>query len=112
MTPQNSPVPVSGARCRTFHRRIMQNLSLLTVTILGGLSLSSIAQTSPSGASTGTDRVSFADSIKELQTTLPQPASASSGTLVRSELTQIESSSTIQFSVALRMRDFPDLQER
>jgi kumamolisin len=90
----------------------MTNLTLLALTILAGLSLSSIAQTSPSSTSPGADRISFAESIKEVRTALPQLASASSGTLVRSELTQIERSSTIEFSIALRMRDFPDLQER
>ena len=71
-----------------------------------------MAQNLQSGALAGTDRLTFADSIKEVGAAGPQIASAASGTLVRSELTLAEREATIEFSVALRMREFPEFQER
>jgi kumamolisin len=60
------------------------------------------AQPAPSP---GSDRVAFAQSIKDVATV---PAAA----LVRSELTETEAKATLEFSVALKMRDFADFEER
>src|SRR5271166_1831214 len=55
----------------------------------------------------GTERVTLPDSIRE------SPAGAQgAATLVRSELSQAESETTMEFSVALKMRDFAALKER
>ena len=42
----------------------------------------------------------------------PQFASSASATLVRSELTPAEAQATLDFSVALKMHNFAELQER
>ena len=55
----------------------------------------------------GTERITLPDSIRE------SPAGAQgAATLVRSELSQAESETTMEFSVALKMRDFAALKER
>ena len=55
----------------------------------------------------GTERVTLPDSIRE------SPAGAQgAAALVRSKLSQAESETTMEFSVALRMRDFAALKER
>jgi kumamolisin len=63
-------------------------------------------------ASPSTDRITFNQSIKEVATTQPQFAFGTSGTLVRSELTPSEAQATLDFSVALKMHNFAELQER
>ena len=60
----------------------------------------------------GIQRTTFVGSIKEVAPSESQFAPGSSATLVRSELTQTEIQATIEFSVALKMSDFADLQER
>ena len=70
------------------------------------------AQTPQPAPSAGTDRVTFAGSIRQVAPAGPQFASGASATLVRSELTQTESEATIDFSVALKIRDFTELEER
>jgi kumamolisin len=90
----------------------MENLTRLTVLILIGLSFASHAQTPQPAASAGDDRIIFAGSIREVAPAGPQFASGAPATLVRSELTQAESEPTIEFSVALKIRDFTELEER
>jgi kumamolisin len=90
----------------------MENLTRLAVFILVGLSLSSRAQTTQFAVSTGNNRITFTGSVKEVATAESQFISSAAGTLVRSELTQAEADATIDFSVALRMRNFAELQER
>jgi kumamolisin len=84
-------------------------LTRLTVLLLIGISLGSPAQPA---ASAGTVRIRFTHSTREVSTAEPQFGSGDSATLVRMELTQAESEATTEFSVALRMRNFADLQER
>ena len=75
-------------------------------------SISSHAQTSQPAASPSTDRVTFAQSIAGIVTGAPQTAASNSAALVRSELTQAEGDAMLDFSVALKMRNFAELQER
>ena len=56
----------------------------------------------------GTDRVTFGRSITGVGT----EASLTAATIVRSELTQAELQATLGFSVALKIRNFAELQER
>jgi kumamolisin len=90
----------------------MKNFTRLAFLILIRLSFSSHAQTPRPAASAGTDRITFGGSIREVATAEPSFASGTSATLVRSELTQAEAEATIEFSIALRMRDLAALQER
>ena len=70
------------------------------------------AQTSPPAVLAATDRITFPGSVREVATTQPQFASSASATLVRSELTPAEAQATLDFSVALKMHNFAELQER
>src|ERR1700730_16580782 len=89
----------------------MENLTRYTILILIGLCLSSPAQIPRSPALAGTEHITFAGSIRPVATSDLQPSSGS-GAVVRSELSQSEGQASMEFSVALRMRDFGDLQER
>lgn len=60
----------------------------------------------------GTDRVTFGGSIIKIAIEVPQTAASISPTVVRSELTQAEFQATLAFSVALKMRNFAELQAR
>jgi kumamolisin len=66
----------------------------------------------PQAAASGTDRIKFVGSIRDIVTAGPQVASGPSATLERNELTQTEATATLEFSVALKMRDFAELQNR
>jgi kumamolisin len=90
----------------------MKNLARLTALILTGIAFSSLAQTLQAAASSGTDRIKYTGSIRQIATTNPQLASGASATLVRSELTQAEVEATRDFSVALKMHDLVGLQGR
>ena len=72
-------------------------------------SLSVHAATPQTGASPEVGRVSFPDCVVGIQ---PGANQMTAGALVRSELTQAESGTTIQFSIALKMRNFAELKER
>ena len=63
-------------------------------------------------ASPTTDRVTFTRSIAGVVTRAPQTAASNSAALVRSELTQAEREAMLDFSVALKMPNFAELQER
>ena len=81
-------------------------LSVLTVCV------SADAQMSQPAAQPGDGRVAFADSIAAVATGAKVTAAINSAALVRSELTQTEQNVTLEFSVALRMRNFAELQQR
>ena len=80
--------------------------------ILIALPFSLPAQTPQAPLSASTDRIMFDGSIKEIPVAKPQFASGASPTLARTELTQTETEAILEFSVALKMRDFGELQER
>jgi len=67
------------------------------------------AQSPQPSSSPGADQIAFSESVVRFQSDTNQKAAA---TLVRSELTQAESEATMEFSVALKMRDFAALKER
>jgi len=90
----------------------MEKLTQLAVLIFIGLCVCSRAQNRPIPSSDPSVRITFSDSVRAVATAEPQFASGSSATLVRSELTQPETEARLDFSVALRMRNFPELQER
>jgi len=60
----------------------------------------------------GTDRVTFVHSIKEVASEVPQTATSIPATIVRSELTPAEYQTTLDFSIALKMHNFAELQAR
>ena len=90
----------------------MENVTRLIAFILIGLSFSSHAQIPQTAPSADTDRITFTGSIRAVATAGPQFASRAPATLLRSELTQAESAATIEFSVALKIRDSAELEER
>jgi kumamolisin len=91
----------------------MKNLNRLLVILLVWHTSASLAQTpQPAPRSPSIDRVTLTNSVKEIATAPAPVASSASTTLVRSELTRAEAEATIEFSVALKMRDFAGLQER
>ena len=65
-------------------------------------------------AQSAATRITYANSIKEPATTTANAASIAktTPTMVRSQLTDAESQETIDFSIALNMRDFAELQQR
>ena len=90
----------------------MKNFSRLAVFLSVPLSFSSLAQLPPSAGAAGSGRVTFGNSISEVATAQPFFASGTSTILVRSELTTAETEATVEFSVALKMRDLAGLQKR
>ena len=90
----------------------MENVTRLIAFILIGLSFSSHAQIPQTAPLAGTDRITLTGSIRAVATAGPQFASGAPATLLRSELTQAESAATIEFSVALKIRDSTELEER
>ena len=73
---------------------------------------SSYAQTPQSNESPSSDRITFDQSIKEIVPPAPLNAPAVLGTLVRTQLVPAEAQATLDFSVALEMHNFAELQER
>jgi kumamolisin len=71
--------------------------------------LSLLAQSLETSSSPGAVQITFSESIVGLPSATNQKAAAA---VLRSELTQAESEATIEFSVALRTRDFAALKER
>jgi kumamolisin len=71
-------------------------------------SLSLSAQSPQSSSSPGAAQITFSESVVGF----PSGSNRKAAALVRSELTQAESEATIEFSVALKMRDFAALKER
>jgi hypothetical protein len=107
-----APEPGAGNNLRRalFAKSRRKSLALGLIGMVFSLSLH--AQTPQPGASPATGRVMFADSIKEVRTGAPLITSGASATLARSELTQTEAEAKLEFSVALKMRDFAELQQR
>jgi kumamolisin len=81
---------------------------MFALTLLG---IPSPAQTAPSNGSPGTGRVAFDRSIKEVASTQSESI-PNLARLVRSELAPAEVQETLDFSVALKMHNFAELQER
>jgi kumamolisin len=82
-------------------------IAILLLIVLSALSL--FAQSPQTSASRGAVHISFSESVAG---SLPGTNQKVAPTLVRSELTQAESEATIEFSVALKIRDFAALKER
>src|SRR5262249_32134882 len=105
---------LSGSIARKSHRRFGPRdfrakglIAILLAVVLSPFSL--FAQSPQTSASPGTGQITFSDSVVGSPSgTNQKPAAA----LVRSELTQAESEATIEFSIALKMRDFATLKER
>ena len=91
--------------------RLMKWLAIVVVS-LTVLCASLHAQTSQPVVLAGTDRITFTGSVREVATIQGQFASSVSGTLVRSELAPAEAQATLDFSVALKMHNFAELQQR
>jgi kumamolisin len=91
-----------------------ENLTRLTILLLFtlSLSLSLQAQLAQPPTSVAPQRITFAGSIKQTSSTAPSLAFRASATLVRSQLTKIETEGTVEFSIALKMRDSAGLQQR
>jgi kumamolisin len=98
---------------RTQHRSrsLISILRSALTSILFGIApvaaLDGVAQPQPSVA-----RTTFRDSIKEPVTAITPSVTKNTPTVMRSELTDAETQATIDFSVALKMRDFVELQQR
>jgi kumamolisin len=90
----------------------MNKLTQFTFLIFVGFCVFSRGQTPPSLTSSSSDRVTFSESIKAIPTAEPQVKAGAYSTLVRSELTQHETEARLDFSIALKMRDFDELKER
>ncbi len=90
----------------------MKNLARLSVSIFIRLSFSLSAQIPQPAVLADANRITFSGSVREVASAVPQRATTPSVTLVRSELTRAEAEAAMEFSVALRMRDFGELQER
>jgi kumamolisin len=90
----------------------MNKLIQLTFFIFIGFSVYSRGQTPPPLTSSATDRITFTDSIKAVSMAQPQVGAGAFLTLVRSELTQPEAEARLDFSIALKMRHFAELNER
>jgi kumamolisin len=89
----------------------MRKLTSATVSFLISLSVFSHAEIQQP-AVLQTDQITFTGSVREVTRADPQFASSTSATLVRSDLTPSEVEATMEFSVALRMRNIADLRRR
>jgi hypothetical protein len=96
-------------RCLTSTFRSTRKLAaiLCAIALIAGLEPGSLAQSAAS-------RISFANSIKEPVAAAANTASATQNmpSVVRSQLTDAEIQETIDFSIALKMRNFAELPER
>jgi kumamolisin len=90
----------------------MKRLTVLLVLLGLHAANNLFAQTSQTSGSTEPLRTTFIDSVKEIAAIAPQIPPAGSATLLRSELTATEYQSIIDFSVALKMHNFAELQAR
>ncbi len=93
-----------------FDRLRSPRISLGFIALAIGFASPRLAAQSPqSGAAAGPERVTLTDSVAGIEARPNRPAPA---TLVRNDLTQPESETSMEFSVALQMRDFSGLKER
>jgi kumamolisin len=92
----------------------MEKLAQLTFLILISVCFTLLGQTSQPAASAGADRITFAGSIKELPTAGSQSqfATGAFATLARTELTATEAEASLDFSIALKLRNSDELKER
>jgi kumamolisin len=90
----------------------MEKLTQLTLLFFVGVCFPLQGQTSQPATSAGTDRITFADSIKAVAISEPRVAFGASATLARSELTQTEAEASLDFSLALKLRNSGELKER
>jgi kumamolisin len=97
--PSSEPV-IPDTRSRKAWARALQTAAAVTL-----FALSAGGQPVRSDASPGSNRVMFSQSFKEVATV---PGAA----LVRSELAPAEAQATLDFSVALKMHNFAELQSR
>src|ERR1700746_978730 len=97
--PSNGPLIAQG------RSRINWTLPSQTAGIVMLFALSAGGQPIQSGGSSGGNRVMFPESFKEVATIPGAP-------LVRSELASAEARATLDFSVALKMHNFAELQNR
>jgi kumamolisin len=82
---------------------------LCGIALTAGLEPASLAQSAGSAAG----RISFENSIKEtLTATANKPVNPNVPTVVRSQLTDAETHETIDFSIALKLRNSAELEER
>jgi kumamolisin len=89
----------------------MNNFIRLAAVLFLPFSFSSSAQTPPSPGAASSNRVTFRGSVSEVATKQAF-AFTTSALLVRNQLTTAEAEATMEFSVALKLRDFDDLQQR
>jgi hypothetical protein len=90
-------------------RKVSPQVLIAIFLQFGCSSPSLFGQSLQPAASPQNGRVALAESIAGVPATVNQNAAAM---LVRTELTQAESQATMEFSVALKMRDFSALKER
>jgi len=101
----------SGSRLALYALRRLKDLAASLIWI--SLSLGSHAYASEAASqSSPASGVTFTDSIKEVAPGTSQAAPVAGVTLLRSQLTQDEAEKTMDFSIALKMRNFAELQER
>jgi kumamolisin len=110
--PSNAPSSNLKARKSHSHFGCWDFRAKGIIAILLAIALSSfslLAQSPQTSAFPGTGQITFSESVVGFPSGTNQWAAAA---LVRSKLTQAESEVTIEFSVALKMRDFAALKER
>ena len=100
----------------------MQRFGRPLISILGSKSgpiicaivlIASLEGGSPARAQSVATRTTFTDSIKEpANVTVNGAVNKNAPTVVRSQLTDAEAQATIDFSIALKMRNFAELQQR
>ena len=101
----------------------MQRFGRPLISVLGSKSgpiicaivlIASLEPVSQTQAQSTAGRITFASSIKEPVTTTANAVSISKNmpTVVRSQLTDAETQAAIDFSIALKMRNFAELQQR
>jgi kumamolisin len=115
LTPVKNPLLIQELHRERIRRAAAAkycNKGLTGALIIIAFCISSHAQMSQPAASPGNNRVAFPRSIAGVVTGAPQTAASNSAALVRSELTQAERAAVLDFSVALKMPNFAELQER
>jgi kumamolisin len=113
---QSVPPPASILQQQNLMERSGRPTSVLgSISKSAAIALIAVLQTgSPARAQSVATRTTFTDSIKEPAKVMANMASVAKNvpSVVRSELTDAETQATIDFSIALKMRDFAELQHR
>ena len=102
-------LPVAALSNAKRPRKVLPQILVAILFQIGCWSPSLFGQSLQPDASPRPGRVALADSIAEVPAAADQKFATG---LIRSDLTQSESEATIEFSVALKMRDFSALKER